>query len=116
MSFAALYDHITHLDAVLTGKSMSEVAHNARHQAHLFQDMVEFVAYRHCYYLSDSGYSRVFVTDEGEIFLTSNSRDAVKAMWETPEAIEAAESFRTAVMALVDEADRTHGEGSSTAP
>lgn len=116
LSFAAIYDHITRLDAVLTGKSETEVAQNARQQAHLFLDIVEFVAHRHCYYLSDSGYSRVLVTDEGEIFLTSNSRDAVKAKWNTPEAVEAAESFRAAVMTLAEEADHAHGEAGSLSP
>jgi hypothetical protein len=50
--------------------------------------------------LSDFRHSRVYMTDNGEIHLTSNSRDAVREKWEIPEALEAAEAFRSEVMEL----------------
>lgn len=101
MSLASLYEHILHLDSVLTGKSHSEVAHNLRHQAHLFNDMERFAYLREIYYLSDGGCSRVYMTDDGELLLTQNSLDKVKAKWETAEGIEARERFVEAVRALI---------------
>ena len=103
MSFASLYEHILHLDSVLTGKSHSEVAHNLRHQAHIFTDVERFVYHREIYYLSDGGYSRVFMTDDGELLLTQSSLDKVKARWATAEGIEARERFVEAVRAIISD-------------
>lgn len=104
MAFFELYEHAMRLDGILTGKSESETAHNVRNQAPVLASAADFVRTRSVYYLSDSGYSRFYMTEEGEIFLTSNSRDEVKKVWATPEAAEAAEAFRSAVMGLVEKA------------
>lgn len=103
-NFATLYDHIVALDGILTGKDERACGHNARNQADVFEDIVRFVECRTAYYLSDSGYSRVYMTDEGGIFLTSNSREVVKEKWETAEAQEAVEAFRSAAMDLYSQA------------
>lgn len=101
MSFAALYEHIINLDVVLTGKTHSEAAQTARHQAHIFNDAAErFLHNREVYYLSDGGYSRVFISYEGDLLLTQNSLDKVKARWATPQGVEAREQFRAALTAL----------------
>ncbi|MCZ7861788.1 hypothetical protein O9X98_10390 [Agrobacterium salinitolerans] len=100
MSFAALYEHIINLDVVLTGKTHSEAAQTARHQAHIFNDAERFLHNQEVYYLSDGGYSRVFISYEGDLLLTQNSLDKVKARWATPEGVEAREQFRAAVIAL----------------
>lgn len=102
IAFATLYEHIVHLDCVLTGKSHSEAAQTARHQAHILDDAERFLYNREIYYLSDGGYSRVFMTDEGELLLTQNSLDKVKARWTTPEGVEARERFRAAVIGLIE--------------
>lgn len=100
MHFAALYDHIVNLDMALTGKDLQAAAHNARNQANILENVVRFIDFKDCYYLSDSGYSRVYMTKDGGIQLTQNSLDTVKAKWETTEGRVAAERFQTAVMAL----------------
>lgn len=102
IAFATLYEHIVHLDCVLTGKSLSEAAQTARHQAHILDDAERFLYNREIYYLSDGGYSRVFMTDEGELLLTQNSLDKVRARWTTPEGVDARERFRAAVIGLID--------------
>lgn len=103
-NFATLYDHIVALDGILTGKDERACGHNARNQAHVFEDILHFVECRTAYYLADYGYSRVYLTDEGGIFLTSNSREPVKEKWETQEAQEVIETFRSAVMDLYSQA------------
>ncbi len=104
MSFATLYDHIVQLDSVLTGKDISRTSQTARNQAHVLQDVIRLIENREIYYLSDGGYSRVYFADDGELQLTSNSLDAVKARWQTDEAQAAVRQFRDAVTVLYEQA------------
>ena len=68
------------LDAFLTGRLATEVAHNARNQKGDLFDMVS-----RTYYLSDGGYSRVglVLNDDDTVtaFLDSLSTDRAKAAW-----------------------------------
>ena len=99
-----LFEAAAALDAALTGKSISEAHHNARHQIGLLTDIVGFVSRREAYYLSDSGYSRLVATEDGDIRLTPNSTEKVVAAWHSEVARMAAETFRTHLKAAYAEA------------
>lgn len=73
------------LDAALTGRPWKDVLHTARYRQATLDNLV-FAGGDRAYYLSDGGYSRVYVDDRDEpvyrLFLTSNSRDEVKRQWD----------------------------------
>jgi hypothetical protein len=102
MAFADLYEHAMRLDGLLTGRHESETAQTANHQADVLNDVVAFASGRNVYYLSDSGYSRIYIGGSGQILLTANSTDKVKQAFQTPEAVEAARAFGAAVTDLME--------------
>lgn len=88
-------DLIVRLDALLTGKSLSEAERTALAQQTRLADPIAFVtASSREYQLSDGGYSRLCASEEGELWLTSNSREQVKAAWNSYDVREAAEAGR----------------------
>jgi hypothetical protein len=82
------------LDAVLTGKSFKEATGQFHHYPHTLEKWLEDVE-NLVWYLSDSGYSRVYYSQEQEqLFLTYNSTDRVKARWgQAQPQRQAVESF-----------------------
>lgn len=67
------------LDQLLTGKAYKDCLQMARQ----FDDPEKFLS-GSGYYLSDGGYSRVYISVmEDLVFLTSNSLDKPRANWET---------------------------------
>ena len=64
------------LDAVLTGKDP-----RSNMQSQKLLDVEKFV-FGELYYLSDGGYSRVYVHELRKLCLASESRDEVKAAWQ----------------------------------
>jgi hypothetical protein len=66
------------LDCLLTGHSAEEVAQQMHHKP---ATPVEWFDRGREWYLSDGGYSRVWVDYEGHLFLGSNSLDRVKEAW-----------------------------------
>lgn len=66
------------LDGFLTGKDARKCSHTASQQP----ATVEAWALRPEWYLSDGGYSRIWLGEDGHIFVTSNSTDLVKKNWE----------------------------------
>jgi hypothetical protein len=72
------------LDAMLTGKSEEQVAQQIHHKP----DSVEKWWKRGEWYLSDGGYSRLWLNEE-KIFVTDNSLERVKESWDldAPEVV-----------------------------
>lgn len=71
------------LDTYLTGKDERAVAHTARSNNVSAESLIAGPGDR-AYYLSDGGYSRVYIhilSEELPLCLTSNSTDKVKARW-----------------------------------
>lgn len=79
-----LRDLFIRMDCILTGKPEQDAVHMARNQSHFFDDPSSFLSSSGEYYLSDGGYSRLIFSEVSEEFrLTSNSRNAVKQVWQT---------------------------------
>lgn len=85
-------DLIVTLDTVLTGKSRVEAERTARAQCAIASDPVDFVTGMREYHLSDGGCSKIRANEEGEVWLTSNSRPS-QGSWKTPEAKAAADAM-----------------------
>lgn len=71
------------LDAMLTGRD----PRSGRGDTDKLVDAEKFIFGMDVFYLSDGGYSRVGSNDRGVLFLTSNSRAAVKELWDTDHQI-----------------------------
>ena len=71
-----LKDMVLFLDSALTGKNW----HTVNHTWNVYNRSPDWFINRGEYYLSDGGYSRIIFGRTG-LFLTSNSRDEVKAAW-----------------------------------
>src|SRR6516164_7199915 len=70
------------LDLALTGKLPHEVARSWRNSDPSHHDPASWAYASDCYYLSDGGYSRIgYNVETGHLFLTSNSREAVRQQW-----------------------------------
>jgi 8-oxo-dGTP pyrophosphatase MutT (NUDIX family) len=105
------------LDVALTDR-----AFQAASQYHHYPDSVEKwyeqPGGNPIWYLSDSGYSRVVYSEEtGKLFLTSNSRDQVKARWEAalPERERAEAIIQDSVRKTLGEAFNTEDEDDGNA-
>ena len=78
-------------------QTRNKVIRNAEHQMEQFYTrMSNFQDYE--YYLSDGGYSRIWVDPfKGVIYLTSNSRAEVKARWCLPRVLTLLAALKTAI-------------------
>lgn len=86
---------------LLTGKSRVEAERTARAQCAIASDPVDFATGMREYHLSDGGCSRICANEEGEVWLTSNSRDQVKEAWKTAEAKAAAKAVGQRIASAV---------------
>lgn len=84
--FSKFAEKLIRLDMLLTGKPRADAVHTARSQQHRLSSPLALLndGFGGEYYLSDGGYSRLFVNDMPSLWLTSNSLPAAKAAWETP--------------------------------
>jgi len=102
-------DLIIRLDMLLTGKTREQAEHTARTSSRDLADPLSFIMDGDSeYYLSDGGYSRLVVTEEGKTWVTSNSLQRVKDAWGTPEAQALASAIGRAVAASVESYEASH--------
>lgn len=82
------------LDAVLTGKD----SRSGRGDENDIADLEKFV-FGELFYLSDSGYSRVYHSlEDRDLFLASESRQEVRSKWDC----DAARTIKRRIKRLVD--------------
>ena len=86
-----LLKKFAYLDQLLTNSE----PRTAEQQAYQYKDKFDFsnednvfeVLFNNfIYYLSDGGYSRIVINDDGTLRLTYNSTDRVKSKWDDPDA------------------------------
>lgn len=96
------------LDIALTGES----SHCDRHAGQMRNKpkSVEEWYNRPEWYLSDGGYSRIWLDEDGHIFLTSNSTDKTKAAWER--CIELRNDVETLTKAFIRSLQEKNGKTS----
>ena len=74
-----LSEQIVWLDCFLTGASHHDAKHTNKNSI-ITHDLENFLE-GDCYYLSDGGYSRIFLNFDGKLCLEVVSTDKVKKNW-----------------------------------
>ena len=91
------------LDQLLTGKSEKECAR----MSNQVEDLEKYLSGSE-YYLSDGGYSRVYLSIlEDQVFVTSNSLDKVKDNWKTSAVQNLIEGLMILIRHIQEEYDNT---------
>lgn len=88
------------LDCALTGNPAARVEQQMHHRP---ASVLEWWERGREWYLSDGGYSRVWLGEDGHLFLGGNSLDTVKAAWPNCTALIAP------IEAMVEQAFREAG-------
>lgn len=92
------------LDMLLTGHPRARCEHTAQSQGHkLISPITLLTQSEPLYYLSDGGYSRAAMTEEGDFFLTSGSLPLVVERWNTSEVQTLVAEIKAEAIAAIDE-------------